>query len=76
MYFNRGSLPWQGLRAQTKKQKYDKISEKKLCTQIEALCKGFPSASHVACAYACACVVVSATARLRVCLHRKLRMWL
>jgi casein kinase 1 len=43
MYFLRGSLPWQGLKAQTKKQKYDRISEKKMATQVEALCKGFPS---------------------------------
>ena len=42
MYFNLGSLPWQGLKAATKKQKYDKISEKKLSTSIETLCKGFP----------------------------------
>jgi len=42
MYFNRGSLPWQGLKAQTKKQKYERISEKKLSTPIEVLCKGFP----------------------------------
>lgn len=43
MYFNRGSLPWQGLRAQTKKDKYEKIMEKKMGTQIEVLCKGYPS---------------------------------
>jgi hypothetical protein len=44
MYFQRGSLPWQGLRAQTKKSKYDKISEKKLSTKIEVLCRGCPGA--------------------------------
>lgn len=43
MYFLRGSLPWQGLKAQTKKQKYDRISEKKMATPVETLCKGFPS---------------------------------
>jgi serine/threonine protein kinase len=42
LYFLRGSLPWQGLKATTKKQKYDKISEKKMSTPIELLCKGFP----------------------------------
>ncbi|CAA0833678.1 dual specificity kinase 1 [Striga hermonthica] len=36
MYFLRGSLAWQGLKAGTKKQKYDKISEKKMLTPIEA----------------------------------------
>ena len=39
MYFNRTTLPWQGLKAATKKQKYEKISEKKLSTPIEVLCK-------------------------------------
>ncbi|PPS07607.1 hypothetical protein GOBAR_AA13032 [Gossypium barbadense] len=41
MYFLRGSLPWQGLKAGTKKQKYDKISEKKVSTSIEVLCYQF-----------------------------------
>ncbi|KAF5937521.1 hypothetical protein HYC85_025027 [Camellia sinensis] len=36
-------LPWQGLKAGTKKQKYDKISEKKMLTPVEVLCKSYPS---------------------------------
>ncbi|CAI8607983.1 unnamed protein product [Vicia faba] len=43
MYFLRGSLPWQGLKAGTKKQKYERISEKKVSTSIESLCRGYPS---------------------------------
>ncbi|GBE88019.1 Casein kinase I homolog 1 [Sparassis crispa] len=42
MYFLRGGLPWQGLRAATNKQKYEKIGEKKQSTLIEELCEGFP----------------------------------
>lgn len=43
MYFNRGNLPWQGLKAPTKKQKYEKISEKKIGTSVEVLTKGYPA---------------------------------
>lgn len=32
----------QGMKAATKKQKYEKISEKKMATPVEFLCKGFP----------------------------------
>jgi len=42
MYFNRGSLPWQGLKANSKKEKYEKIMEKKMSTPVEVLCKHFP----------------------------------
>jgi casein kinase 1 len=42
MYFLRGGLPWQGLRAATNKQKYEKIGEKKQTTPISELCEGFP----------------------------------
>lgn len=36
------TLLMQGLRANTKKQKYQKIMEKKMATPIDLLCKGFP----------------------------------
>ncbi|KKK24611.1 casein kinase I isoform epsilon [Aspergillus ochraceoroseus] len=43
LYFCRGTLPWQGLKAATKKQKYDRIMEKKMTTPTEVLCRGFPN---------------------------------
>eukprot|EP01016_Furgasonia_blochmanni_P046517 TRINITY_DN6719_c0_g1_i1.p1 TRINITY_DN6719_c0_g1~~TRINITY_DN6719_c0_g1_i1.p1 ORF type:complete len:280 (-),score=63.68 TRINITY_DN6719_c0_g1_i1:196-930(-) len=42
MYFLRGALPWQNLKANNKKDKYERIMEKKLSTPIDVLCKGFP----------------------------------
>ena len=42
MYFLRGGLPWQGLKAATNKQKYEKIGEKKQTTPIKELCEAFP----------------------------------
>ena len=45
MYFLRGGLPWQGLKAATNKQKYEKIGEKKQSTAITELCEGFPGSS-------------------------------
>lgn len=43
MYFLRGSLPWQGLKANTKTQKYERILERKISTSTEMLCRGFPA---------------------------------
>jgi len=43
MYFNRSSLPWQGLKANGNKEKYAKIMEKKMSTPSEVLCKHFPT---------------------------------
>lgn len=43
MYLNRGQLPWQGLQANTKEEKYHKIMESKRSTSIETLCKGYPA---------------------------------
>lgn len=42
MYFLRGSLPWQNLKGNNKKDKYERIMEKKISTQVDVLCKGFP----------------------------------
>ncbi|KAI6207715.1 Casein kinase I isoform gamma-1 family protein [Aphelenchoides besseyi] len=37
-----GSLPWQGLKADTLKERYCKIGDTKRATLIEVLCEGFP----------------------------------
>jgi len=42
IYLLKGSLPWQGVAAQAKQDKYKKIMERKMNTSIEALCRGFP----------------------------------
>lgn len=42
IYFLRGELPWQGMKAKTMKEKYEKIMEKKIASPIDVLCKGFP----------------------------------
>jgi casein kinase 1 len=51
MYFLRGSLPWQGLKAATNKQKYEKIGEKKQTTLIKELCDGFPGERDPVCQF-------------------------
>lgn len=43
MYFNRGSLPWQGLKGASKEEKYRKIMERKLATPPDMLGRHFPS---------------------------------
>jgi len=43
MYFNRGHLPWQGVQAKSKEEKYHKIMVCKRSTSVETLCKGFPA---------------------------------
>jgi casein kinase 1 len=42
MYFNRGSLPWQGLKAHHKNEHCIQIMEKKMTTPVEVLCQHYP----------------------------------
>merc|ERR1719433_1125580 len=42
LYFLRGLLPWSGLDARTKEEKYRKIRQKKEETDIDDLCSGYP----------------------------------
>ena len=43
IYFVKGGLPWQNLKAKTVKEKYDLIREKKIVTTIQELCGGLPA---------------------------------
>ncbi len=43
VYLVKGFLPWQGIKANNKQEKYHKIMEKKMTTPVEILCKGLPS---------------------------------
>eukprot|EP00347_Sterkiella_histriomuscorum_P001603 403371398 len=42
LYLLKGELPWQGLRARNKDDKYRKIKDCKVTTPIEKLCHGLP----------------------------------
>lgn len=42
MYFLKGKLPWMGLQAKTKDEKYEMIKNKKISVTTEALCRGYP----------------------------------
>ena len=42
IYFSRGSLPWMGIKAKNKNEKYNKIFEKKLNSSITLLCDKLP----------------------------------
>uniref|UniRef100_A0A0X3P7R7 non-specific serine/threonine protein kinase n=1 Tax=Schistocephalus solidus TaxID=70667 RepID=A0A0X3P7R7_SCHSO len=42
LYFLRGSLPWQGLKADNLRERYQKIGDTKRATPIEVLCQGYP----------------------------------
>jgi casein kinase 1 len=42
LYLLAGSLPWMGLDARDRKQKYQRICEVKVATSLESLCRPFP----------------------------------
>ena len=42
LYLLRGSLPWQGMKAKTKKEKYQNIMESKITNRPEVLCVELP----------------------------------
>lgn len=43
LYLLRGSLPWQGLKADTKAKKYERVMLKKMETTASVLCDGLPT---------------------------------
>jgi serine/threonine protein kinase len=42
IYLLKGGLPWQGLKAETRHQKHEMISEMKIVTAADVLCHGIP----------------------------------
>lgn len=42
IYFVKGALPWQGIKKQKGVDHIEIIGDKKICTNIETLCKGLP----------------------------------
>lgn len=42
LYFVKGSLPWQNMKANGKKEKYEKIMDKKLTIPLDKLCADLP----------------------------------
>jgi casein kinase I homolog HRR25 len=43
VYFRNGGLPWQGIKAPTKKQHHQQILEQKLMTSTAELCRDLPT---------------------------------
>jgi casein kinase 1 len=42
IYLLKGSLPWQGMKGDTKKEKYQNITNKKVSTSVDLLCNELP----------------------------------
>jgi len=43
IYFSKGSLPWMGIKAKNKTEKYNKVFEKKLASTFSSLCDKLPN---------------------------------
>ncbi|XP_036354082.2 casein kinase I-like [Ochotona princeps] len=43
MYFNTSKLPWQAMKGPTKQQRSEMLTEVKMTTPVDVLCKGFPT---------------------------------
>ena len=52
VYFMKGKLPWQGLKANNRKEKYEKIKEKKMDISLDILCQGLPDEFKIFIQYA------------------------
>lgn len=42
IYLLKGTLPWMGLKADNRKQKYEMISQKKIAVPVDMICQGLP----------------------------------
>ena len=52
VYFMKGKLPWQGLKAKNNEEKYSKIADKKLEISLDTLCRGLPEEFKIFIQYA------------------------
>ena len=43
VYFMKGKLPWQGIKATTSKEKFERIKDRKIMTTVDSLCEGLPN---------------------------------
>lgn len=59
VYFLKGSLPWQGLQAESHEDKYQRILEKKQSTSLEDLCEDLPGRCHVFVCVCCRCLTMN-----------------
>ena len=52
VYFMKGNLPWQGIKAINAQEKYEKIKKKKMSTSLDTLCQGLNNSFKVFIQYA------------------------